>query len=146
MAFFALSIVPIGEVKELYENTLLSHMGDVSGGAWLALVVSIDAVLVLSGAVLTSFVGVSGLLDRMTLNRVLPPFFLKKNKRGSSHRIIISFLILGVSVLLLTKGEVTVLAGVYTISFLAVMALFVIGNMFLKSDAQNFLDRNMLIG
>ena len=132
MAFFALSIVPINEVKELYGNTLLSHMGEVSGGTWLSTLVSVDALLVLSGAVLTSFVGVSGLLERMALDRVLPPFFLKKNKRGTSHRIILSFFILGVSVLLITRGKVTVLAGVYTISFLSVMALFVIGNIYLK--------------
>jgi amino acid transporter len=132
MAFFALSIVPIPEVKELYQNTLLSHMGAVSGGSWLAFIVSIDAVLVLSGAVLTSYVGVSGLLERLTLDRILPPFFLKKNKRGSSHRIILLFLVLNISVLFITEGRVTMLAGVYTISFLSVMALFAIGNIFLK--------------
>ncbi|MBN1652105.1 MAG: APC family permease [Bacteroidales bacterium] len=132
MAFFALSIVPIPEVRELYGNTLLSHMGDVSGGSWLAFIVSVDAVLVLSGAVLTSYVGVSGLLERMTLDRILPPFFLKKNKRGSSTRIILMFLILNISVLFITNGRVAILAGVYTISFLSVMALFAIGNIFLK--------------
>lgn len=132
MAFFALSLVPIPEVRALYENTLLSHMGDISGGSWLSVVVSIDAVLVLSGAVLTSYVGVSGLLERMTLDRILPPFFLKRNKRGSSYRIILLFFILNVSVLFITRGKVTVLAGVYTISFLSVMALFAIGNIYLK--------------
>lgn len=132
MAFFALSLVPIPEVKELYENTLLSHMGEVSGGAWLSFIVSVDAVLVLSGAVLTSYVGVSGLLERMTLDRILPPFFLKRNKRGSSYRIILLFLLLNISVLFITEGKVAVLAGVYTISFLSVMALFAMGNVFLK--------------
>jgi len=132
MAFFALSLVPIPEVKALYENTLLSHLGEISGGNWVAILISIDAVLVLSGAVLTSFVGVSGLLERMTLDRILPLYFLKKNKRGSSHRIIILFLLLNISVLFITHGKVTILAGVYTISFLSVMALFAIGNAFLK--------------
>lgn len=132
MAFFALSVVPAADVKVVYENTLLSHMAEVSGGAWLSLLISIDAVLVLSGAVLTSFVGVSGLLERMTLDRILPPFFLKRNKRGSSYRIILLFLALNISVLFITHGRVEVLAGVYTISFLSVMALFVIGNIFLK--------------
>ena len=132
MAFFALSLVPIDEVRIQYSNTLLSHMADLSAGEWLAMIVSIDAVLVLSGAVLTSFVGVSGLLERMTLDRILPPYFLKKNKKGSSYRIIIAFLLLGISILLITRGRVTTLAGVYTISFLSVMALFVIGNIYLK--------------
>jgi len=132
MAFFALSVVPAADVKVLYENTLLSHMAGVSAGSWLQLLVSVDAVLVLSGAVLTSYVGVSGLLERMTLDRILPPFFLKKNKRGSSFRIIILFLALNISVLFITHGKVEILAGVYTISFLSVMALFAIGNIFLK--------------
>ena len=132
MAFLALAVVPIPEVKEIYSNTLLSHMGELSAGSWLAFIISIDAVLVLSGAVLTSYVGVSGLLERMTLDRILPQFFLKKNKKGSSYRIILMFLLLSVSVLLITNGEVKLLAGVYTISFLSVMTLFGLGNILLK--------------
>lgn len=131
MAFLAISMLPIPEIKN-NSAALLSHLGEVSSGRWLASVVSIDAVLVLSGAVLTSFVGVSGLLERITLDRVMPNYFLKKNKKGSSYRIIILFFILSVSVLLITKGNVTLLAGVYALSFLSVMTLFVIGNMLLK--------------
>ncbi len=131
MAFLALSLVPVGEVAA-HKTDLLSYMGKISGGEWLAIIVSIDAVLVLSGAVLTSFVGVSGLLERMTLDRILPRFLLKKNKRGSSFRIIILFFLLSVSILLITEGKVEPLAGVYTISFLSVMLLFAIGNILLK--------------
>ncbi len=132
MAFFALSIVPIPEITEEHKTTLLSHMGEVASGGWLATIISIDAVLVLSGAVLTSFVGVSGLLERMTLDRVMPQYFLKKNKKGSSYRIIMVFFFLSVSVLLITGGDVALLAGVYTISFLSVMGLFAVGNILLK--------------
>ncbi len=132
MAFLALSLIPIPEIKEHYGTTLLSQMGLIAGGSWLSWLVSIDAFLVLSGAVLTSYVGVTGLLERMTLDRIMPPFFLKKNKRNSSYRIIILFLLLSISVLLITRGKVESLAGVYTISFLSVMALFAIGNILLK--------------
>ena len=132
MAFLALALIPIPEVKEHYANTLLTRMAELSAGEWLAYIISIDAVLVLSGAVLTSYVGVSGLLERMTLDRILPQYFLKKNSRGASYRIIIAFLLLNISILLITRGEVKLLAGVYTISFLSVMALFVIGNILLK--------------
>lgn len=131
IAFLAICILPIPEIK-MNSNALLSKIGEVSSGNWLAFIISIDAVLVLCGAVLTSFVGVAGLLERITLDRIMPNFFLKKNKKGSSYRIIILFFLLSVSVLLITKGEVTLLAGVYTLSFLSVMALFVIGNMLLK--------------
>ncbi len=131
MALLALGVVPIALVAD-HQEALLAHMGEEVGGAWLAWLVSIDAVLVLSGAVLTSFVGVNGLVRRMTLDRCLPQFLLKTNRRGSTHRIIIAFFVLCVSVLLITKGDLKALAGVYTISFLAVMALFAIGNVLLK--------------
>ncbi|MDH3403560.1 MAG: APC family permease [Acidobacteriota bacterium] len=131
MAILALALVRIPDV-ETHQTALLAHMGSVAGGSWLAHLISIDASLVLSGAVLTSFVGVSGLLRRMTLDRVLPQFLLKVNRRGTSHRIIIAFFLLCLSVLWITKGNVFTLAGVYTISFLAVMSLFGIGNILLK--------------
>ncbi|WP_452229147.1 MULTISPECIES: APC family permease [unclassified Lacinutrix] len=132
-ALFALSLFAIPLLQsDAYQNTLLIEMASHVGGNWLAILISVDAFLVLSGAVLTSFVGVSGLLERMALDRILPQFFLKKNKRGSSYRIILVFLILTISVLLITKGDVKLLAGVYTISFLSVMTLFGIGNVLLK--------------
>lgn len=133
MAVFALALftIPVLQSDE-YQNTLLIEMGEQVGGQGLAIVVALDAFLVLSGAVLTSFVGVTGLIERMTLDRIMPPFFLKRNKRGSSYRIIIMFFLLSASVLLITEGNVKLLAGVYTISFLSVMALFGIGNILLK--------------
>ncbi|UWY27217.1 APC family permease [Flavobacterium sp. TR2] len=131
IAILLISVIPLTEVGENKES-LLAHLGDTTGGAWLAWLISIDAVMVLCGAVLTSFVGVSGLLNRMTLDRILPNYFLKQNKRGSHYRIVISFLILCLSVLFATNGHLESLAGVYTFSFLAVMALFGIGNLLLK--------------
>lgn len=133
MAFLALSIFPIADIiQPSHQTALLSHMGKLAAGEWLAILVSIDAVLVLSGAVLTSYIGVSGLLERMTLDRILPQGLLRKNRKGAAYRIVYVFLILSVSVLLITKGDVTLLAGVYTLSFLAVMSLFGLGNILLK--------------
>ncbi len=133
MAVFALALISIPVLQsDTYQETLLVEMGNQVGGKGLGYLISVDAFLVLSGAVLTSFVGVSGLLERMTLDRIMPPYFLKKNKKGSSYRIIIVFFLLCISVLLITKGDVGLLAGVYTISFLSVMALFGVGNILLK--------------
>jgi amino acid transporter len=131
IALLLICIIPLAKVGE-HQESLLAYLGNTTGGSWLAYLISIDAVLVLCGAVLTSFVGVSGLLNRMTLDRILPNYFLKQNKRGSNYRIIISFLILCVSVLFVTAGNLIALAGVYTFSFLAVMGLFGIGNLLLK--------------
>ncbi len=131
MALVAVLVLPIATVGE-HNEAMLSFMGMEIGGGWLAMVISIDAVLVLCGAVLTSFVGVSGLLKRMTLDRVLPQFLLKETARGSSPRILLLFFALCVSVLFITEGDIGALAGVYTISFLIVMAYFAFGNFLLK--------------
>jgi len=136
MAFLALAVIPMATIEQNQES-LLSFMGDLSGGSWLSVLISIDAALVLSGAVLTSFIGVNGLVERMTLDRVLPPFLLKKNKKGSSYRISIAFFLLCVSILLITKGQLSALAGVYTIAFLSVMVLFGAGNILLKVKRKN---------
>ena len=130
-AFLALAILPMTGILD-HQEALLSEMGQVAAGGWLAWLVSIDAALVLSGAVLTSFVGVGGLVQRMALDRILPQFFLRLNRRNSPYRIAIAFFLLSVSVLLITKGKLGALAGVYTISFLLVMALFGLGNVLLK--------------
>jgi len=131
IAILLIAIIPIAEFGA-HRESLLSYLGQTTGGQWLSLLISIDAVLVLCGAVLTSFVGVSGLLKRMTLDRVLPNYFLRENKRGSNYRIIVTFFVLCISVLAATQGHLESLAGVYTFSFLSVMALFGIGNLLLK--------------
>ncbi|GAB5440332.1 MAG: hypothetical protein Fues2KO_06810 [Fuerstiella sp.] len=105
MALLALAVLTLGQVDQ-NQNALLAYMGQVVGGGWLKTLVSIDAALVLSGAVLTSFVGVTGLVHRMTLDRCLPQFLLKTNRRGTTHRIIIAFFLLCVSVLFITQKPV----------------------------------------
>jgi amino acid transporter len=133
MAFLALALVPIPDcTSEANGKALLAYMGATCGGSWLKYLISVDAVLVLSGAVLTSYIGVTGLVRRMSLDRCLPQFLLKTNRRGTNHLIIIAFFLLCVSVLYITKGNIKALAGVYTISFLLVMVLFAIGNILLK--------------
>jgi amino acid transporter len=95
--------------------------------------VSVDAVLVLSGAVLTAYVGVTGLIRRMALDRCLPQFLLKENEiRRTNHWIILVFFGLCCSIVFITAGDIDTLAGVYSPSFLGVMALFALGNMLLK--------------
>ncbi|MEZ4758503.1 MAG: amino acid permease [Flavobacteriales bacterium] len=131
MALMAVLVIPLAQVQDNQE-ALLSFMGERAGGAWLGTLISIDATLVLCGAVLTSFVGVSGLIRRMTLDRILPQFLLKENRRGSSPRILLLFYLLCLSVLYITAGQLAPLAGVYTISFLLVMAFFALGNFLLK--------------
>ncbi len=131
IALLVLGLMPMSAISEA-KDFLLADAADVMAGHWLQRMVAVDAVLVLSGAVLTSFVGVTGLVRRMTLDRCLPQFLLKTNRRNTHHRIILTFMLLCVSIILLTRGELLSLAGVYTISFLGVMSLFALGNILLK--------------
>ncbi len=131
VSIISLNLLPLQDVVT-HKDYLLSELGYVIGGETLRQLIAVDALVVLSGAVLTSFVGVSGLIHRMALDQCLPGFFLKRNRRGTHHRIILSFLVLCTSILVLTEGSLLSLAGVYTISFLGVMTLFGLGNMLLK--------------
>ena len=132
LSFLAMGIVPIDELGG-YKNSLLAEMGNRAAGGWLSSWVSVDAVLVLSGAVLTSYVGVTGLVRRMSLDRCLPQLLLRENPfRQTNHWIILGFFGLCCSILAVTVGDVERLAGVYTLSFLSVMALYAMGNMLLK--------------
>lgn len=116
---------------------LLSFGGNLVGGFWLQSLVVIDAFLVLCGAVLTSFVGITGLVARMTLDECLPQFLNKQNNKGSYTKIIISFFLLCVSILLVSRGDIPTLGGIYAIAFLAVMSMFAISNLILKKDRSN---------
>ena len=131
IAFLALAIIEPGGVLE-HKEALLAQMGHVSAGGWLQTLISIDATLVLSGAVLTAFVGSNGLIRRMTLDGCLPQFFLKQTPWKTDYITIGSFWLLACSIFLATKGELQSLARVYTLSFLFVMALFALGNILLK--------------
>ena len=132
ISLLSLGLLPLADIQKVPPD-LLAQMGTRSLGRFLGLWVSIDAVLVLSGAVLTSFVGVTGLMRRMALDRCLPQFFLRTNNwRGTAHWILLSFFFICVTIMFITAGKIDTLAGVYTLSFLSVMSLFAIGNMLLK--------------
>lgn len=131
IAVLVLGILPINGIIE-NKDFVLSAAAQGLGSNWLKFLISIDASLVLSGAVLTSFVGVVGLVRRMTLDRCMPQFLLTTGKRNSNYLIILTFFVLCASIIIITHGDLMILAGVYTISFLSVMTLFAVGNMLLK--------------
>lgn len=134
-SIISLNLLPLDEIVA-HKDYLLAHVALDTGGETFRALIILDAVLVLSGAVLTSFIGVTGLVRRMALDQCFPHFLLKVNPRGTYHRIIISFFLVCTSILIFTGGNLLALAGVYTISFLGVMTLFGLGNILLKIRRQ----------
>lgn len=132
ISLLSLALLPLAEIQTIPAD-LLAQMGKLTLGQSFASLISLDATLVLSGAVLTSYVGVTGLVRRMSLDRCLPQFLLKQNPwTKTNHWIIIGFFLLCTSILLVTKGDLSKLAGVYSLSFLSVMGFFAFGNILLK--------------
>lgn len=137
--------VPIAAAPAFYEHNMtgtldvaqaqrvLATLGAAAGGDWLGWLVGIDAILVLSGSVLTAYVGVVGLVRRMSLDRCLPQFLLHENSlRHTNHWIIIGFFLICTSLYEAVGGDVRTIGGVYTVAFLSVLALFAVGNLLLK--------------
>jgi amino acid transporter len=131
IALVVLSVMPVEAIAQA-KDFLLAEASFGMGGILLLGWIAVDAFLVLCGAVLTSYIGVSGLVNRMALDDCLPSFLIKENAKGSHPRIIWMFFLLCTSILLVTKGDLLSLAGVYTISFLGVMTLFALGNLILR--------------
>ncbi|KAG7375300.1 hypothetical protein PHYPSEUDO_001999 [Phytophthora pseudosyringae] len=131
-SLLALAVVPLDTIIS-NQSTLLSLMARLSGGRWLEILVAIDAFGVLAGAVLTAYVGINGLFQRLAIDRVLPSFLLKVNScRGTNHYIILAFFIVSASLVFILDAEVTVLSGVFALAFLCVLLSFIIACLLLK--------------
>lgn len=121
---------PLDSAGNPSNGDLLQNMASTN---WLQKLVAADAALVLCGAVLTSFVGVGGLVHRMSLDRCLPSFLLVENKLfGTRHVIIFGFFGVCVSLYFIVSRQVLILGSIYAVSFLCVMGLFAMGNLLLK--------------
>ena len=131
IALIVLNVMPYPAVVHS-ADFLLSDTAKIMGGSLFEYIVVLDAFLVLAGAVLTGYVGVTGLIYRMTTDGCFPNIFAKLNKKGSAPYIVIAFFLLCSSILIITKGNLLALAGVYTIAFLSVMSLFAFGNLLMR--------------
>ncbi|OQR90522.1 hypothetical protein THRCLA_09309 [Thraustotheca clavata] len=132
IAFLALGVMPLESIQA-NKNTVLAAMGKTVGGRHLETWVAVDAFVVLSGAVLTSYVGITGLVRRMAYDRILPAFLLQTNScRGTNHNIILLYFVISSSLIIALHAQVDLLSGVYTFAFLGLMIMFGFGCMLLK--------------
>ncbi len=118
VSFFAVMIIP--------DNVRPNYFGNLIGGLAMyvigptplkllfqAFVVLVGA-LILSGAVNTAIVGSNGVLNRISEDGVMPPWFRRPHHRyGTSYRLINLIVGLQVLTIVLSRGNVFVLAGLY---------------------------------
>ncbi|HKW17081.1 MAG TPA: APC family permease [Terriglobales bacterium] len=134
VSFFAVMIIPDGERHQYFGNLIGGIAMHLWGPLWARLIfhgfVVLVGVLILAGAHNTSIVGANGVLNRVAEDGVLTEAFQKPHPRyGTSYRII--NLVVGMQLLtiILTRGNVFTLAGLYAFGVIwsfALMALAVL--------------------
>lgn len=132
LALLTICTTPLS-IFQSHPESVLAETALIVGGYWLNTLIVVDACVVLIGGVLTAFVGVSGIVERMVHDRYLPHFLSHKMQcTNVSDRIIVGFAILCILLYLMVAGNQTILGGMFAISFLTVMTMFLIGNVALK--------------
>jgi amino acid transporter len=134
VSFFAVMIIP-DRVRYQYFGNLIGGISVfLVGPEWAKLAfhgfVVLVGVLILAGAQNTSIVGANGVLNRVAEDGVLTSAFQKPHPRfGTSYRIINMIVGLQLLTILLTRGNVFTLAGLYAFGVIwsfAMMSLAVL--------------------
>jgi len=118
VSFFAVMIIPDKVRPEYFGNLIGGISIFLVGPEWAKLLfhgfVVLVGVLILSGAQNTSIVGANGVLNRVAEDGVLTSAFQKPHPRfGTSYRIINMIVIMQLLTIILTRGNVFTLAGLY---------------------------------
>jgi len=118
VSFFAVMIIPDGVRHDYFANLIGGITMYLVGPTILKLIfhafVVLVGVLILAGAQNTSIVGANGVLNRVAEDGVLTDWFQKPHSRyGTSHRIINLIVCMQLLTILLSRGDVYVLAALY---------------------------------
>ena len=118
VSFFAVMIIP-DDVRPTYFANLISGLTMYLVGPYnlrllfQGFVVLVGA-LILAGAVNTAIVGANGVLNRVSEDGVMTPWFLRPHKRyGTTFRLINLIVFLQVLTIILSGGNVYLLAALY---------------------------------
>lgn len=117
-------IIPYEKIISSYSDNLLSGLamelaGPYSAKIFLKFMVVVSAVLILVGAVNTSFVGSNGILNRVAEDGILNDWFRSlHSKYGTTHRIITSVAVLQSIIVILSRGDVFLLGEAYAFGVL----------------------------
>ncbi len=136
VSFFAAMIIPDAIRPSFFANLIGGIAMYLWGPLWARLIfhgfVVIVGVLILAGAQNTSIVGANGVLNRLAEDGVLTSWFQRPHERfGTSYRLINLIVVMQLATIILSKGNVFILAGLYafgviwsfTLNALAVLVL-----------------------
>jgi amino acid transporter/nucleotide-binding universal stress UspA family protein len=128
VSFFAVMIIPDGVRHDYFANLIGGIAMYLVGPTPLKLIfhafVVLVGVLILAGAQNTSIVGANGVLNRVAEDGVLTDWFQKPHSRfGTSFRIINLIVGLQLLTIILSRGNVYVLAGLYAFGVIWSFAL-----------------------
>ncbi|HXG91898.1 MAG TPA: APC family permease [Blastocatellia bacterium] len=118
VSFFAVAIIP-DSVRPQYLDNLISGLAmNFLGPEWLKLLfqafVVIVGFLMLSGAVNTAIIGSNGVLNRISEDGVLTPWFRAPHKKyGTTYRIISLIVILQIVTIIGSRGDIFILGEAY---------------------------------
>jgi len=118
VSFFAVMIIPDKIRPDYFANLISGLAMHVVGPYTLKLFfqgfVVLVGVLILSGAVNTAIVGANGVLNRISEDGVLTPWFRKPHgKYGTTYRVINLIAFLQIFTILASRGNVYLLASLY---------------------------------
>ncbi|TPX32195.1 hypothetical protein SmJEL517_g04663 [Synchytrium microbalum] len=131
LTFLTLCVLPRDVVVQNPSTVLSAVASAVS--SQLGFLVSLDAIIVLCGGVLTSFVGIGGLAHHLAGDGLLPRAATKKMPPfGGYPAISIGFFLICGTLFLISNGDMTILSLVFAMSFLMVLLLSTMANLFLK--------------
>src|SRR5437016_1518113 len=136
VSFFAVMMIPDNIRPQFFANLIGGIAMYLWGPLWAKLIfhgfVVLVGVLILAGAQNTSIVGANGVLNRLAEDGVLTSWFQRPHHRfGTSYRLINLIVVMQLATIILSKGNVFVLAGLYafgviwsfTLNALAVLVL-----------------------
>jgi amino acid transporter len=134
VSFFAVMIIPDNVRPQYFGNLIGGIAMFLAGPTWAKLAfrafVVLVGVLILAGAQNTSIVGANGVLNRMSEDGVLTATFQRPHPRfGTSYRIINMIVMMQLFTILVTRGNVFILAGLYAFGVIwsfALMSLAVV--------------------
>jgi amino acid transporter len=118
VSFFAVMIIPDAVRPSYFANLISGLAMYMTGPTLLKLIfqgfVVLVGVLILSGAVNTAIVGANGVLNRISEDGVMTPWFLRPHRKfGTSFRLINLIVGLQVLTIVLSRGNVYLLAALY---------------------------------